>query len=174
MKPSHGFILKSPRGVVLKSPRGVILKSPRGDVPLSPLFSDPVPIGGLWGMWRLGVIGLGMIGLGFLVGAPVVLAQSLVPQSDSGQSVLPQSPRRPSTRDLELDPTASHPLGASPVPRVRSGPPMPESATLPPVPKVRTPTDRFRELLAAKPEQREALLSRKTPAARALIEAKLR
>lgn len=161
MKPSHGFIRKSLGGV--------ILKSPRRDVPLSPLFSDSVPIGGLWGMWRLGVIGFG-----FLVGAPVVLAQSLVPQSDSGQSVLPHSDRRLSTRDLELGPAASHPLGASPVPRVRSGPPMPESATLPPVPKVRTPTDRFRELLAAKPEQREALLSRKTPAARALIEAKLR
>ena len=51
---------------------------------------------------------------------------------------------------------------------------MPQQATLPPVPQVRTPTDRFRELLAANPEQREALLSRKTPAARALIEAKLR
>jgi len=174
MKPSHGFIRKSLGGVILKSPEGVILKSPEGDVPLSPLFSDSVPIGGLWGMWRLGVIGLGMIGFGFLVGAPVVLAQSLVPQSDSGQSVLPHSDRRLSTRDLELGPAASHPLGASPVPRVRSGPPMPESATLPPVPKVRTPTDRFRELLAAKPEQREALLSRKTPAARTLIEAKLR
>ena len=152
----------------MRLPQGTILKSPLGDVPLSPLFSDAVPIGGVWGRWVLGVIGFG-----FLVGAPVVLAQSLVPQSDSGQSVLPQSDRRRSTRDLELGPTASHPLGASPVPRVRSGPPMPQSATLPPVPKVRTPTDRFRELLAAKPEQREALLSRKTPAARALIEAKL-
>lgn len=168
MRLPQGTILKSPLEGILKSPVEGILKSPLGDVPLSPLFSDAVPIGGVWGRWVLGVIGFG-----FLVGAPVVLAQSLVPQSDSGQSVLPQSDRRRSTRDLELGPTASHPLGASPVPRVRSGPPMPQSATLPPVPKVRTPTDRFRELLAAKPEQREALLSRKTPAARALIEAKL-
>ena len=51
---------------------------------------------------------------------------------------------------------------------------MPQQATLPPVPRVRTPTDRFRELLAANAEQREVLLSRKPPAARALIEAKLR
>ncbi len=75
-----------------------------------------------------------------------------------------------------LEPSVS-PLPARrspPIPPVRSGPPLPEQATLPPVPKVRTPTDRFRELLAANPEQREAVLVRKTPAARALIEAKLR
>lgn len=160
MRVSHGFIWKSPQGATLELPEG--------NVPLSPPFSDTVPIGVPWEKWVLGAIGFG-----FLLGAPVVLAQSLVPQSDSGQSVLPQSVRRPSTRELELDSTASQPLGASPVPRVRQGPPMPQSSTLPPVPKVRTPTDRFRELLAAKPEQREALLSRKTPAARALIEAKL-
>jgi len=75
-----------------------------------------------------------------------------------------------------LEPTVS-PLPARrspPMPTARSGPPLPEQATLPPVPKVRTATDRFRELLAANPEQREAVLARKTPAARALIEAKLR
>ena len=59
-------------------------------------------------------------------------------------------------------------------PPTRGGPPLPQRATLPPLPAVRTPTDRFRELLAATPEQRELLLSRKTPAARSLIEAKLR
>lgn len=61
-----------------------------------------------------------------------------------------------------------------PLPSSRPAPPMPAQATLPPVPAVKTPTDRFRELLAAGPEQREALLARKSPAARALIEAKLR
>lgn len=61
-----------------------------------------------------------------------------------------------------------------PAPPSRSSPPLPEQATLPPVPKVRTPTERFRELLAANPEQREILLARRAPAARGLIEAKLR
>lgn len=43
----------------------------------------------------------------------------------------------------------------------------------PPVPVPKSPTARFRELLAANPAERERLLARKSPAARALIEAKL-
>lgn len=116
--------------------------------------------------------------MGFLVGlsvwVPLVLGQSLVPQSDPGQALLQQADRRSSIRETEAAPSVPHPLGISKTPQVRSGPPLPQQATLPPVPKVRTPTDRFRELLAANLEQRETLLSRKTPAARMLIEAKLR
>ena len=116
--------------------------------------------------------------MGFLVGlsvwVPLVLGQSLVPQSDPGQALLQQAAHRSSIRETEAGPSVPHPLGTSKTPQVRSGPPLPQQATLPPVPKVRTPTDRFRELLAANLEQRETLLSRKTPAARMLIEAKLR
>ncbi len=173
MRPPQEVSLNVP----LKLPQGFPFKLPQRNASLSSpsllhsltLFSFPFRIGGLW---RMPV--LGWVGFGFLVGAPVVLGQSLVPQSDSGQSVLQQSVPRPSTRDTEINPPVPDPSGALQVPRVRSSPPLPQLATLPPVPKVRTPTDRFRELLAAKPEQREALLSRKTPAARALIEAKLR
>ncbi len=46
--------------------------------------------------------------------------------------------------------------------------------TLPPLPVAVSPTARFRELLAASPAEREALLARKSPTARALIESKLR
>lgn len=44
----------------------------------------------------------------------------------------------------------------------------------PPVPVVVSPTARFRELLAATPAEREALLARKSPSARQLIESKLK
>jgi hypothetical protein len=44
----------------------------------------------------------------------------------------------------------------------------------PPLPVALSPTARFRELLAAGPAEREALLARKSPTARALIESKLR
>jgi len=47
-------------------------------------------------------------------------------------------------------------------------------ASMPPLPVVKSPTARFRELLAATPSEREALLARRSPAARALIESKLR
>ncbi len=125
-------------------------------------------IGGLWWLVFLVVASAAV---------PLVLGQSLGLQSESGQSVVQQdvqpSVRRDTARDTDSAPSVPHPLGISKTPQVRSGPPMPQQATLPPVPKVRTPTDRFRELLAANFEQREALLSRKTPAARTLIEAKL-
>ena len=94
----------------------------------------------------------------FLLLGPVFLLSQVLPSGKvlllpaSGQGVRPSS-SAPSTVPV---------------------PPLPGRATFPPVPAVKTPTDRFRELLAAGPEQREALLSRKTPAARALIEAKLR
>jgi len=94
----------------------------------------------------------------FLLLGPVFLLSHVLPSGKvlllpaSGQGVRPSS-SAPSTVPV---------------------PPLPGRATFPPVPAVKTPTDRFRELLAAGPEQREALLSRKTPAARALIEAKLR
>lgn len=110
----------------------------------TPTFLCPIPGRSEWGRWPW----LGKLG------AIVWIA---------GVSVLPgQVPASP-----------SNPSSGGPV-AVRSGPPLPQLATLPPVPRVRTPTDRFRELLAANAEQREVLLSRKPPAARALIEAKLR
>jgi hypothetical protein len=67
------------------------------------------------------------------------------------------------------DPALGH-LAASnaPVSPSRSRPAMP------PLPVAKSPTTRFRELLAASPAEREALLSRKSPAARALIESKLK
>jgi len=45
---------------------------------------------------------------------------------------------------------------------------------VPPLPAPRSPVQTFRELLAAAPAQRQAYLARKSPAARELIEAKLK
>lgn len=53
-------------------------------------------------------------------------------------------------------------------------PAVPAAASGPPVPISKSPTARFRELLAASPAEREQLLARKSPSARTLIEAKLR
>ena len=166
--------------ILLQRPKGVLVQLSLGNTPFRPLL-PLLRIGGLWG-------------IGFLVvasaGGPVALGQSLDSQSNSGQSVVQQvvqqvfqqgvqqsvrpQTTRETTREINSAPSVPHPLGVSKTPQVRSGPPLPQQATLPPVPKVRTPTDRFRELLAANLEQRETLLSRKTPAARTLIEAKLR
>lgn len=90
-------------------------------------------------------------------------------------AVLGPSPFQVLGADTSSPPPPPLPPHRSPSAAASPGvPPLPHQATLPPVPAVRTPTDRFRELLAAGPEQRESLLSRKTPAAKALIEAKLR
>jgi len=158
--------------ILLRRSKEGLVQLSLANTPFRPLLSL-LRIGGLWVM-------------GFLVvasaGVPVVLGQSLDPQSNSGQSVVQQDVQqlvrpqttRETTREIKTAPSVPHPFGVPKTPQVRSGPPLPQQATLPPVPKVRTPTDRFRELLAANLEQRETLLSRKTPAARMLIEAKLR
>lgn len=158
--------------ILLRRSKEGLVQLSLANTPFRPLLSL-LRIGGLWVM-------------GFLVvasaGVPVVLGQSLDPQSNSGQSVVQQDVQqlvRPQTtretiHEIKTAPSVPHPFGVPKTPQVRSGPPLPQQATLPPVPKVRTPTDRFRELLAANLEQRETLLSRKTPAARMLIEAKLR
>ena len=158
--------------ILLRRSKEGLVQLSVANTPFRPLLSL-LRIGGLWVM-------------GFLVvasaGVPVVLGQSLDPQSNSGQSVVQQDVQqlvrpqttRETTREIKTAPSVPHPFGVPKTPQVRSGPPLPQQATLPPVPKVRTPTDRFRELLAANLEQRETLLSRKTPAARMLIEAKLR
>ena len=158
--------------ILLRRSKEGLVQLSVANTPFRPLLSL-LRIGGLWVM-------------GFLVvasaGVPVVLGQSLDPQSNSGQSVVQQDVQqlvRPQTtretiHEIKTAPSVPHPFGVPKTPQVRSGPPLPQQATLPPVPKVRTPTDRFRELLAANLEQRETLLSRKTPAARMLIEAKLR
>ena len=110
----------------------------------TPTFLCPISGRSEWGWW----LWLGKLGgVVWIAGVSVLLGQ--VPA-------------------LPSNPSSGGPAS------VRSGPPLPQLATLPPVPRVRTPTDRFRELLAANAEQREVLLSRKPPAARALIEAKLR
>lgn len=153
--------MRRPQEILLQLPTEVLVGVSMGNTSFCRLFRS----GGL------GVMGF-LVGLSVWV--PLVLGQSLVPQSDPGQALLQQADRRSSIRETEAAPSVPHPLGISKTPQVRSGPPLPQQATLPPVPKVRTPTDRFRELLAANLEQRETLLSRKTPAARMLIEAKLR
>ena len=162
--------------ILLQRPKGVLVQLSRGNAPFRPLF----PLLRIAGLWVIGFLVVASTGV------PVVLGQSLDPQSNSGQSVVQQGVQqgvqqlvrpqttRETTREIKIAPSVPHPLGVPKTPQVRSGPPLPQQATLPPVPKVRTPTDRFRELLAANLEQRETLLSRKTPAARTLIEAKLR
>lgn len=74
-------------------------------------------------------------------------------------TVLAANPEMPGVRVLGAEP-------AAPKPGTRR--------EAPPVPVPVSPTARFRELLAATPAEREALLARKSPAARALIESKLK